>query len=35
MAKRQALEAQLLEAERQFREEKVARKEAEENFDEA
>ena len=34
VAKRQALEAQLLEAERQFREEKVARKEAEENFDE-
>ena len=28
------LEAKLLEAERKFRDEKVARKEAEENFDE-
>ena len=32
--KRQMLEAKLLEAERKFRDEKVARKEAEENFDE-
>ena len=34
MQKRQMLEAKLLEAERKFRDEKVARKEAEENFDE-
>ena len=32
--KRQYLEARLLEAERMFREEKLARKEAEENFEE-